>query len=127
MRRLVFILTAILVVIAGCDLFSTKAPGILEGRVTIGPICPIERPDVPCPVPPEAYMAREIWVFIDNQRTAIAKLDGAGNYSISLRPGVYVIDINHSGIDSSGDVPKEIMIVSHKRVRLDISIDTGIR
>ena len=49
------------------------------------------------------------------------------NYSIELETGIYIIDINRIGIDSSSDVPLEIEIRPGETVKLDIDIDTGIR
>ena len=38
-----------------------------------------------------------------------------------------MIDINHLGIDSAEDLPKEIVIKAEGTIRFDIEIDTGIR
>ena len=48
-------------------------------------------------------------------------------YRVELKPGVYMVDINHIGIDYSSDVPKIIEVISGVTTRLDINIDTGIR
>ncbi len=37
--------------------------GTVSGTVTIGPICPVERVDEPCEVPPETYTSRKIIVY----------------------------------------------------------------
>lgn len=54
-------------------------------------------------------------------------IDGEGRYVANLKLGIYIIDINHIGIDSSDDVPKQVEIQSGITIRLDIDIDTGIR
>jgi len=54
-------------------------------------------------------------------------LDNNGNYRVELAPGVYVVDINHAGIDRSSEVPKTIEIKPGSTVVLNISIDTGLR
>nr|MDO8134036.1 hypothetical protein [Candidatus Njordarchaeum guaymaensis] len=103
--------------------------GFLEGKVEIGPLCPVE----PCNLTPDqiaqVYEARKIIVFtLDRSSTvAIVSLDRTGNYEIALSPGRYVVDIKRIGIDSSPDVPREITIESGKTVRLDIRVDTGMR
>jgi len=48
-------------------------------------------------------------------------------YRVALEPGVYMVDINHTGVDSSGDVPATVEISSGTTFKLDIDIDTGIR
>jgi hypothetical protein len=103
--------------------------GVLEGHVTIGPICPVERPDQPCPVPPEAYAARKIIVYTADRgrRGATVSIDGTGHYRVELEPGRYVVDFNHAGIDTSKSLPTVVEIQPARTVTLDVDIDTGIR
>jgi hypothetical protein len=107
---------------------SGSGTGILTGNVTIGPLCPVE----PCIIPPErlasAYSARTI-IVSGTGGVVIAKAvpDPFIGYSFSLRPGTYTVDITHQGIDRSPDVPKTFTIRAGETVRLNISIDTGIR
>lgn len=129
----IFLLSSIVLIITliaftGCTSQDTDE-GVLEGYVSIGPICPVERPDQPCVTPPEAYEARKILVFRDDGKTFIKTLPIGGNgyYHTELNPGSYIVDINHAGIDRSAEVPARIDIRAGKTVTLNISIDTGIR
>ena len=103
--------------------------GFLEGRVVIGPLCPVE----PCDLSPEQiakiYEERKIIVYTSEKLSivTIISLDQTGEYRAALNPGKYIVDINRMGMDSSDDVPKEIAIEPGMVVRLDIQIDTGIR
>ena len=102
--------------------------GNLTGRVTIGPLCPVE----PCSVSHEqivaAYAARPIIITTEKGTFAgSVTADPDTGYSIALRPGNYIVDIQHQGIGGSGDLPKTVIIHPGEPVRLDISIDTGIR
>lgn len=103
--------------------------GILEGKVNIGPICPVERPDTPCPVPPEAYASRMIFVYKKGQNTVYGQVSikSDGTYQTALPPGEYVVGLKPNGIDSSADVPTEIVIKEGEITTLDINIDTGSR
>lgn len=103
--------------------------GFLEGKVEIGPLCPVEPCNLTQDQIAQAYEARKIIVYTSDRSSivAIVSLDKIGNYKIALSPGRYVVDINRIGIDSSADVPREITIETGKTVRLDIRIDTGIR
>jgi inhibitor of cysteine peptidase len=103
--------------------------GFLEGKVEIGPLCPVEPCNLTQDQIAQAYEARKIIVYTSDRSSivAIVSLDKIGNYKIALSPGRYVADINRIGIDSSADVPREITIETGKTVRLDIRIDTGIR
>ena len=111
------------------SLIVDKGTGVLEGKVTIGPLRPVEKPGETPTVPPEVYAARKIMVYDRNHQTLVKQVDinDQGYYRIELAPGIYTIDINHVGIDRSPDVPKQIEIKAGQTIRLDIDIDTGIR
>ena len=102
--------------------------GTLTGNVSIGPLCPVE----PCMVSPDrlaaAYAARTL-VVSDPGGSVIATTvpDPYDGYSFRLKPGIYIIDIRHQGIDRSPDLPETVTISAGETVTLDITIDTGIR
>jgi hypothetical protein len=119
----------VLVVMLVPGLYPSGGTGILEGNVTIGPLCPVE----PCIISPErlaqAYEARKIIVTpLDRPGVSITVPIGpTGYYEVVLPEGTYRVDINHSGIDRSPQVPATVTVHTGERVQLDISIDTGIR
>ena len=117
---------------------STPAPsptpvpqvGTLEGRVSIGPLTPVERVGVPTPIPPpEVYAARSINIFQTDGKTLVAnvKINPDGTYRVELKPGTYVVNIARTGLDRGTDLPKTITIVNGQTTHLVIDIDTGIR
>jgi hypothetical protein len=104
--------------------------GIIEGHVSIGPLVPVVRLGEVEPTPdPIVYEEREVVIYEQNGETEVARLeiDGKGNYRAELPVGTYMVDINHLGIDTAKDLPKEIVITNQEVTRLDIDIDTGIR
>jgi hypothetical protein len=111
------------------SLIVNKVVGVLEGQVTIGPLQPVQKPGETPTVPPEVYAARKIMVYNQSHTMLVKQVDlsDTGYYQVELQPGIYVVDINHIGMDRSPDVPKQIEIKSGQTVRLDIDIDTGIR
>lgn len=121
--------------IAGCPVDCGQAPtvspssvGYLEGRVTIGPICPVELKDMPCPVPPELYAAQDILVFRADDRTIASSTrpDTTGFFRFRLPAGTYVIETRRSALGGEGTY--ETVTVSSGRVTtIAIDIDTGIR
>jgi len=123
------ILILAVIAVLGCISSYDTNVGMLEGNISIGPICPVEHLDQPCVTPPEAYKARKILIFRDDGKTLVktVTIGGNGHYHIELNPGSYIIDINHVGIDRSADVPASIVIRSGKTVTLNVMIDTGIR
>jgi hypothetical protein len=109
---------------------SPQEFGTLEGHVTIGPLVPVAREGEVEPTPaPEVYAAREVAVLKADGETEYTRLpiDASGNFRVELPVGTYIVDINHAGIDSAADLPKQIEITNKAVTRLDIDIDTGIR
>jgi hypothetical protein len=112
-----------------CGCSGQPGEGVLEGRVTIGPLCPVE----PCTVPQDtitaAYAARKVIVYRPDGATVVRTLsiDPEEGYRTPLPPGEYIVDIARTGIDRSGDVPRQVTIRAKETVRVDIALDTGIR
>lgn len=135
MRARTTIAILALLAIAAChsptnpDDSASLPHGRLSGLVTIGPFCPVERVDQPCPTPPSAYAERKVLVY-DEKVTRLlhtVDIDSRGLYLIDLRPGRYTIDVKKVGIDRTSDVPTVVTIIANSVTRLDIKIDTGIR
>ena len=126
--KAVILVVIIGLLFTGCSTGTTET-GTLAGRVTIGPISPVEREGEETVVPPQVYAARKIMVYAKSGGKLVKKvdLDNNGHYRVELKPGVYTVDINRIGIDSSSDVPKQMTIRAGETVELDIDIDTGIR
>jgi hypothetical protein len=129
LRNFVLLATVIIGLVLGACCGGVAEIGILQGNVTIGPICPVERPGEPCPVPCEAYQARKVMIY-NNDGTKLVEqvdIDCTGHYLVELHVGEYTVDINYLGIDSSKDVPTKIEIQARQTIEVNISIDTGIR
>jgi hypothetical protein len=132
--RSVFIIILIGITIAVAVLLNAPLPfgggmnGTLTGMVTIGPLCPVE----PCQISPEqlaaVYAARTVTVRSPaGDLIAEQHPDPWSGYTIPLRPGVYRVDIVPGGMHASPDLPKSVTIRPEETVRVDITIDTGIR
>ena len=129
MSRSIILAAAIfgIIFIAGCVAEGQK--GTLSGHVTIGPMCPVE----PCNVTQEqieaAYASRKILIYNAGGQSVLEEvgIGKNGNYSVELNPGNYVVDIPHTGVGGSADLPAEIKIEAGKTIVLNIDIDTGIR
>ena len=113
---------------------ATEAPRAVAhvfGKVSVGPICPVESADAPCAIPESAYTSRTIIAYpIKNSKKIIAQVHvGAdGTYALTLpAPDTYIIDMTQNGIDSSKDIPYKITVKDGDSIEHAISIDTGIR
>lgn len=114
--------------LAACG--GESEPGWLTGRVTIGPLAPVVQEGQGEPTPsPEVYAARQIVVTDPDTGAEVlrAGLDSRGQYRVALPAGSYVVDINHSGIDTAAGLPATVEIRPNEETRLDVAIDTGIR
>ena len=132
-------ISLVLLVLAGSLWLLSCQPGgpetvLLQGAVTIGPIFPVEIPGETRPVPPEVFTSRKIMIYDESGKKLVREIyitqigqTAAGYYTAQIAPGTYTIDINHLGIDSSGNVPQKITVSADETVTIDINIDTGIR
>lgn len=113
---------------------APQGSGVIAGHLDIGPICPVERvpADPNCAPGPQHYASYKM-VAYNASRTAVIKqaaFDAQGNYRLDLPSGTYIIDIApHSpdGPGSASGVPVQVVLRSGGQVRVDVSVDTGIR
>lgn len=100
------------------------------GKVSIGPICPVEQEGEECEIPEEVYTSRILVLYDknnDNDLVAEKPIGPDGIYEFNVPAGEYILDLKKSGIDSSHDLPKNIEIKAGEILTIDLSIDTGIR
>lgn len=108
---------------------AVTATGILEGKLTIGPLCPVE----PCSVSDEqkqqAYAARKIQIFAPDGKTLVKEITAdykTESYRTELAAGRYLLNVTNAGLPGSFS-PREVIIAAGKTTVLDLDIDTGIR
>jgi len=116
-----------LIMALGCgssDLLGPGAPQGIDGMVLIGPQCPVQSLDDPCPdLPYEASI--EVRVLGGGSVTRV-RSGADGTFRVGLRPGSYTLE------PESGD-PFPIAQAQDVEVRVNeysevtISFDTGIR
>jgi hypothetical protein len=134
MKKLILLTLLVFgILLSGCTGKSAEF-GTLVGTVKIGPIWPVEQPGENPPVPPEVFIVRKVVIYEKTGNKVIREVEirqidqgQTGYYRVELSPGIYIVDINHLGIDYSSDVPKQVEIADGEVVNLDIDIDTGIR
>jgi hypothetical protein len=102
---------------------------VIKGKVTVGPICPVEQLNSPCPVPPTAYTSRQIILYSADGTTEIKRMNFTpdGTYQFEVPPGTYVLNTPKQGIGGAKGLPKTITVISGETSEYDFPIDTGIR
>lgn len=123
----------IAVVFACTEKNLVNGSGVLKGKISIGPICPVQKdpPDPGCLPTKETYKAWATAVWTMNKKTKIAKLNPSldGNCQLGLPSGNYIIDIEVSRTNGVGgsNLPATISITNLNATTFNIDIDTGIR
>jgi hypothetical protein len=107
---------------------SADQTGSLAGQVTLKPLCAEELQGKPCGAS-DLYRSREVIAIANSvfkREVARTHLSPFGEYQLELPPGEYTIDINHIGVDSSKELPKQVVIKKGEINTFNFTIDTGI-
>jgi len=121
-RRLACLLA--LVACGADDLLGPEAAQGIEGIVLLGPQCPVQSIDNPCPDLPH-----QVW--IDVRRAAggsVTRIRSGedGRFRVGLRPGLYVLD-PESGNPFPAASEQEVEVQEGVHTQVVVSLDTGIR
>lgn len=104
----------------------TPLPGEsgIAGRVTLGPTCPVQRVDSPCPDRP--YEATIQVVDADGRVVAETRSRADGSYFAAVAPGAYTVHpVSPNTLPRAGDVT--VSVAAGNVTGLDIRYDSGIR
>jgi|SRR5215468_5621868 len=102
--------------------------GGIEGKVVMGPMCPVERKDQPCPDKPlEASIEIQGQDDQDNKRRIRSGKDG--RFRIDLAPGKYTLTpiSPNPGAPPRAPGPQSVTVESGKYIHVTIKYDSGIR
>lgn len=124
-------LASALLVFAGCgsDDVSDRTPSGVTGRVTLGPTCPVESAETPCPDRPAANAAVIVSEALPGAaRTAgptVAEgtTDSHGYFRIAVHPGDYIVTAR-AGMSCE---PVGARVPHNAYVTVALACDTGIR
>jgi hypothetical protein len=122
MRALSVLLLALVIpVVAGA---RTTAVSGLRGQVTRGPITPVCVAEVPCSEP-----ARNVALVFSHAGRTPARVvtDSGGRYRLRLAAGIWSVRRAASAGVDRGLEPNRVRVYAGRFVRVDFSIDTGIR
>ena len=125
---LVALVLALTLALSACGNGSGAGDGTsgISGTVTIGPTCPVERADSPCP--PTPYAAN-ITIEDGGDVVATGRSGEHGAYRIAVPPGEYTVTaepVVPNPIAQAQPV-EHVKVVSGAFATVDISFDSGIR
>jgi hypothetical protein len=126
MKRFALLSAAILILGACGRGASGEASSGIEGRVTIGPTCPVERPDSPCPDAPSVATVR---VLSGSDVVATGTSAKDGTFRIAVPPGTYTVEADPaSGSAIARGIPVNNVVVHEGEfTHVDVTVDSGIR
>ena len=114
---------AVLSICVACASGAGMPAGGIEGRVTTGPTCPVQREGSPCPP--------GIWTgtvrATSSDGAAYESATGPdGSYRLALAPGTYTVTPVVDGAGPPTAEPVTVTVGSTMQ-QLDLQLDSGIR
>ena len=109
---------------------NAQSPGFLEGHLKIIASREVELADAtPSENAADNYAGYPLIILSRDKQKEIARItaDENGNYRASLPPGNYVLDAERRGHGHVRLTPQTFTIVANQTVRVDMTIDTGVR
>jgi hypothetical protein len=118
---------AFVLLAATCDNGSTTTVSSgIEGTVTIGPMCPVERPDSPCPDQP--YAATIVIEDSDGEEAAHTESAGDGRFRVALPPGRYTLaPQSPDGAQLPYASEQQVEVRDGAYTSVTVAYDSGIR
>lgn len=125
-----FILAVLFFTVA-CNYEITQENGTLEGTISIGPICPVEKypPDPACLPTAETYKAYPVYIYSSDGVKKIELISPVldGSFKTKLAPGTYQIVLDKQNGIGSSNLPQFVTVKPLETTNISIDIDTGIR
>lgn len=114
------------VLLAGCEAAKPPADTGVEGRVIIGPMCPVVQVGQDCPDQP--YAAKLTVVHPSGKVIARASADADGRFRIPLESGDYLLQAEaKEGGPFPATAGYPFSVRQGSWTRLDMTMDSGIR
>ena len=118
-------------IISGCMNSIYTGNGLLQGTISIGPICPVESdpPRPECLPTAETYKAYPVGIWTPDGKRKITQISPAldGSYIVIMDPGQYLIKLDIVNNIGGSNLPVIIELGAADKITLNIDINTGIR
>jgi hypothetical protein len=125
MKRVIASLT-LTIALAACGAQAAQPGTGIQGIVQVGPTCPVERINSPCPAHP---IATTVVVRDAAGREVTRFQSGAdGHFKVDLVPGSYSLDgLNIGSSMLPRPIPTSVTVTSGTYTSINIEYDSGIR
>jgi hypothetical protein len=105
---------------------SSSGDSGIRGAVLLGPTCPVETLESPCPDRPLADV--EVRVLRGGDVVATVRSDGEGRFAVALDPGRYEVQaVLEEGGPGMSAKPVDVLVTSGVFKDVDVPVDSGIR
>jgi Carboxypeptidase regulatory-like domain len=105
---------------------SSSGDSGIRGTVLLGPTCPVETLESPCPDRPLADV--EIRVLRGSNVVATVRSDGEGRFTVTLDPGRYEVQaVVEEGGPGMSAKPVDVVVTSGVFNDVNVPVDSGIR
>jgi hypothetical protein len=120
-----FLMGVLILVLATCSIYNPTPRGSgIEGRVLIGPMCPVVQQGQSCPDQP--YQATLTVRNSNGLQIAQFQTDEQGRFNIPLVPGEYILHPESpNGVPFAGD--QSFVVETGQYTQLTVHYDSGIR
>ncbi len=98
----------------------------IRGVVLLGPVCPIESIESPCP-PRRLADARVEISNAHGEVVATARTDGQGRFEVRLSAGTYTVVAVPASPGPGGPTRMQAIVRSHRFTQVTVPVDSGIR
>lgn len=106
---------------------QSPGKGTLAGRVSLGPISPVEGPGSTPARRPAPGVKLLIYGATGEEITSVTT-DAEGQFRVDLLPGAYRLELApRPGKEFTKDLPATVTITPGRETRLDIHLDTRLR
>jgi hypothetical protein len=129
-RRAALLGLTLVVACEGSAIVSETPQGILAGQVTVGPNCPVEMEDEPCPPPPGTFESIRVLVYTagGDERMATVHPGSDGHFELRLPVGIYRVVLEHTiGLPGTPPEVREARVDAGLTTTIAFDVDTGIR
>src|SRR5690349_5972978 len=126
-----FLISFFVVILLASSAWMDATPtGFLEGHLKIISSQEVQLADAtPSKMTAENYPDYPLVILIRDKKTEAAHVtaDEHGNYRIALPPGDYVLDVQNRRRRHVRATPQPFTVVADQTVRVDMTVDSGVR
>jgi hypothetical protein len=122
--KLRLIAGVLMLLLAACSVQPTPTDSGVEGKVLIGPNCPVVQEGQECPDKP--YQATITINNSDNRMVAQVQTDAEGQFKIALEPGEYILHPESPNVMPYA-TEQTFVVEAGKFTQVTVNYDSGIR